>query len=236
MTYNTNEVLEIVKECLGENPKGIFAAEAWITDGIDSPFYTDFNLKNELKESPNYTIKSGCTRVVIIPNDKPYVIKLPITGIYDNKTIQRVLNEETCDAFSNEIGYYDDASEDLQSFLLPNIYICSEGEVPIYIQEKIAGSFCDFYSIEENFKQTCKLKPEDARIIYRIQEASNTDLFKPIFIKDLGVEYGEAKAIRILKEIKDLQIMDIHGNNYGYTRSGRPCLFDYGEIDDDMWI
>lgn len=79
------EILEILETMLGTNATAIITDEDAIEYGGNGIFYSQFD--NEglpafvVQSTENCKVAAGCSRLVLIPRDKDYVIKLPITTV-----------------------------------------------------------------------------------------------------------------------------------------------------------
>ena len=85
-SIQNKEIEDILVTILGENATGIycFAEEIDSGDGYGD-FFSTVNEKGfgwSISETDNISIASGVTRLVLIPEDKDYVIKLPIMEAY----------------------------------------------------------------------------------------------------------------------------------------------------------
>ena len=73
-----------------------------------------------------YLYDNGCTKMVIIPESKDYVIKLPFNGqfcfdSYEDEE-QPVITDEFEDHIQREIDIYNNSPEIVQKILSPNIF------------------------------------------------------------------------------------------------------------------
>lgn len=241
MAWNKEEIFEILADILGDNADGVYISYDNVDFGAEDLFYSDRELLTPICNSFNARVAAGMTRLVIIPNDKDYVIKLPITGVYGN-----IENEYDCrdieecevkmfvdldeyNAFESEQLIYNSLfSESKKVFLLSEFVGDFQG-IPVYVQEKVTqirGDIMPVISEEESL---------------RVSEVSSKHLYKESversleddFILSLINFYGEEATGWILEDCKNID--DLHYNNYGYTKDGRPVIFDFAGFDGEMY-
>lgn len=253
MVYNKSEVMDFVKRALGKNADGVYLSQRELNDGWEDSLYSDEDCSYAVNEwGADYESSRGISRFVIIPNDKNYVIKLPITGIYEEvfsnedenenedeeeeyKT--RVIakaNEECDDPSADEISIYKFASKLEKQILLQTIYVGDYNGIPVYVQQKITETLG--HSDHDNDDIS-----EDSRKIIRdtIRKATNGEWCSTpcpeMFVLDIINFYGIKKAQAMLKFLYTLD--DLHSNNVGYI-ANRPVVVDYGGFAGSsyLWI
>ena len=173
----------------------------------------------------------GCTKMVIIPEFKDYVIKLPFNGqfcfdSYEDEE-QPVITDEFEDHIQKEIDIYNNSPEIVQKILSPNIFLFKFGGVPVYIQKKIVKTFGEkFYGIAarerkwEEKKATLDNYTLTTLKNYRKQRPARA--LDNLFILDI-IKYLQCDV----SEIFEFDIRDMHCNNYGYDKDNNPVIFDY---------
>lgn len=188
------------------------------------------------KHFPNvrYSIASGTTKVVIIPKEEDFVIKIPFSGIedwenqpyeYDEETDEYIYDENweafklfnTYDYCEVEEKIFCDAEEEGLDFAFAATAYLGEAQTfPVYIQEKAKILNWDGkrkYSNEE---------------ISTIRETYKYDLEKlsEVWVLDFIKCYGKKLFERFLQFTIDAHINDLHNGNVGYIGS-QPVLVDY---------
>lgn len=247
MKYNVNEIMDLVKEVLGEDADGIYLNQNDFDDGENNLYSTEDGSYVISEWSINYCTRHGLSRFVIIPDEGDYVIKLPITGIYDFVDSEdeegdwiremRIVAkaDDTCDdPTEDEICFYNNASKAIKQVLLPNIFIGAYNGIPVYIQRKITET----YDSSKNSYRPLSLD-EHVLIKRTMTKATKIDDCYPpcpdAFTLDIINFYGAKKAESMLKFLYERN--DLHGGNIGYI-DGRPVVFDYGGFngEDYLWI
>lgn len=256
--YDKEEVFSICKKVLGNDFDGIFIHYYRLEDALDMPFATNSSFSHfiypnsyaETNDLESYFISSGVTKLVIIPENTPYVIKIPITGVYNNvdeesteienqefKLVAKS-TDETTDIFGEEETILQSFCEEAKLILLQNYYVGSINDVPIYVQEKVE-------SANERLSLFAKpLSNEEKTKMQRVYSNANYSYFDPNeemypctddFMYDIIKAYGEEMAVRLYEILEDID--DLHSGNYGYTEDGMPKVFDFGGYisDNDYW-
>lgn len=182
----------------------------------------------ELYFDDDYCINYGCTKLVIIPPDTDYVIKIPF------------LTDETCEFCSaiypihNLHGwdycasecewYYVAAQHGIKDFFAQSEYVFSYNDyIKVYVQEKCKiynGAGYVKHSKEERFEVLNKLDSIKCR---------NTPLDLD-FLVELFKYYSEAEIQKFLI-FTERNLSDLHNANVGF-RYGRPVLVDYSGFYD----
>lgn len=236
MNYSTDEIMEIVKKVLGPTANGVYLDAISVNDGDDPlDWYIYTNLEtNEIFDTEEYVLRTGATKIVICPDNKDYVIKIPFTGLYEydeeegiNK-LAGVVSEPN--VLEQEIAIYESSSELIKEIILPNIKVGEFNSIPIYIQEKI-----DRTANEERDKRSQDKKDKMNLAALELIESKyyTNRRFGFCFVSDLRGQYGSLKTIEILRELDRLK--DLHGDNYGYMKDDRCVVFDTAGYDDTQW-
>lgn len=255
MRYNVAEVMDIVKYVLGKHADGVYLDNGDLEGDYDGDLYSDRDFSEAIYQSGmGYDTAHGVSRFVIIPDKTDYVIKLPITGIYERlwdeetdsykePTLVAYANEECDDPTRNEIDIYENASKIGKQILLKNIYVGDYNGIPVYIQKKIDETFnnssssCRDLSFEERtlIRNTLKNSYLNSKDFDGNDECTYCPPCHSEFLFDVIKFYGQKKAeemIRLMREIDDL-----HGGNIGYV-NGRPVVIDYGDFagEEYLWL
>jgi hypothetical protein len=103
MNFNEKEIMDIVAQILGDNATGIYIHEDIVNRDIS---YEDADLLSSIGENPwhiseieGYEVSYGMNKMCIYPTNKrvPWVIKIPITGIYAFKSDLEDSDEDEAD-------------------------------------------------------------------------------------------------------------------------------------------
>lgn len=257
MEFVKEEVLRLAEEVLGKSPDGVYASKEFIyADCSDEeikfydclnpdfhPIYTNLEFTRTLKEDSaplikdrTYSLHNGVTKVVVIPKNKPYVIKFPITGLYaPKKTVKGdffLEREANLNAIEEEIKIYNNSPDCLKEVLMPLIYVGMVGKVPIYVQEKFSET------AEERmlFDKYDELRESGNEIFDRLEcYLDEEDLIDGVWLERL-IETYEEKAIEVIKKIGCWPMeKDLHDGNYGYDKDNNPRIWDYAGYSDWEW-
>ena len=152
MKYSAKEVIHYVREVLGYNfLQGLFIAEDAIFDDYTAPeerkiltsVEPEVNCIDYLGNCSDldFEVCSGMTKLVIIPSNRNYVIKIPFTGFYSSgydkdgyESDYQLIGEAKHDVCADENCFYEQASEELQQVLTPNIFVANIDGISVYIQ------------------------------------------------------------------------------------------------------
>lgn len=190
---------------------------------------------------PKFTYDTGATKLVIIPKDRDYVIKIPFTGYYSDP----FLEIEECEKYfeftgstgdiyndycSAELNVYQKAiSQSLDFIFVPITYINTIKGLSIYIQPKV-----DMYEqIDINLYSPSK-KSIDKVILYRQSFIFNN----PLNMAPISWVASLLDCVQTLEEynkiqnfLSDVGIHDLHSGNVGYYQN-KPVIIDYGSFHD----
>lgn len=210
--------------------------------------YTDFedsNFYDYLIYKPDYEIKSGVTKVVLVDNNSDWVVKIPITR-GDNEIYDEDENDFSSGKinFSSEYSYgggdncddycvlEESLSDSLDQdryfyFFLPTAYLGQIGRTPIYYSRKVNPSYTQEVS-EKSKEKTAQLQSNDkiTNLLYR----SNMN---ERIVEAFTEYYGIYTAIKLMRVCSQYEIRDLHSANYGILPSGRPVIIDYAGYYED---
>ena len=167
---------------------------------------------NEVDDGCSFDVRNGATKIVLVPNDWNYVIKIPYIG---DETYDDFIAFHEGDYCAQEAYYYSDAEIcGCAQFFVPMVHLITVNGVPVYIQSKISA--------------------------IRTAEPSGLDTFNYASIRnseyldpDVGgrlIKYYTSKEIEIfLAFIKKHRINDLESFRNGeYVQSfGRYVFWDY---------
>lgn len=246
MNWNIAEIFENVKKILGEDFEGAFGVnfEEYRFTGVDIhgfKVFMDKNLTKEFGETTGIRTSWGATKVVLIPADTDYVIKIPITGFYnvdfgisldDIKGIhfKGFIDLDDFDAMRRENFTREYLWNDVKNIFLPDILIGQINGIPIYIQKKVASiAKYTHSSVSNEDKEFIKRLTEETGYIYEVDFEIDAR-----FLSTILHFYNEETVRKFLGEIK--MIGDLHAGNYGYLADGSPVVFDYASYEEDMYL
>lgn len=187
----------------------------------------------------NIRVASGLTKIVLIPDDKDYVIKIPITksGHYDyiedengNYTKGNFLieNNNWGDYCSIEEELFNSFTDDIKKIFAETRFITKVNDLPIYIQEKVTVPYVRKIDLFDPDHYPSDRK-SDMDIHYELSAISKYcehNDFQEDFSYDILVNYGFDFLINLLQTIDYAGIYDLHAGNYGY-KNYKPMIFDY---------
>lgn len=248
MKYSAKEVIHYVREALGYNfLQGVFIAEDAIFDYDTAPeerkiltsIEPEVNCIDYLGSHWDSGIKicSGMTKLVIIPPNRNYVIKIPFTGFYSSdcdedgyESNYQLVGEAKHDVCSDENCFYEQASEELQQVLTPNIFVANVDGISVYIQEKYSTTYGEYeYCSDLKYEKT--ISPAKKKIIDYITYEQYA--VGKSFVGALVDTFGIAKAARVVFEISNID--DLHCGNYGFAKDGRCMIFDYAGYNESLY-
>ena len=183
-------------------------------------------------EQVDEEIRTGVSKVVIIPHDSSYVLKIPYRGARDGEDyydFHYAGNEiRDWDYCETEAEIYDAfKAEGLECFLAKTVRYGEDATgYPLYIQEKCITSY-DYEDPDPNY--TYDDTDFRSMLACGIAVADNTWNMKAIMY------YGIEKYIRFMQLCLDRfpdVLDDLHSQNYGYRIDGSPVLIDFSSWND----
>ena len=224
MKFKKDDVMNFVRKALGDNATEVLI-DRYTIDENDNPYdFTIFLDKNcqfplSFCNGEDFYIDSGCSKLVIVPKNRSYVIKIPWTGVYteingDGDYIGECAFDYELNycPMEDEINYYNDADEETRQYLAENEFVgLYNDSIPIYVQEKIkhlGWGAATNTSVTPNFSvKTCiqRLSVKIAKMI----------------IEQLGYNEG----LRVVRELDSID--DLHNGNYGFDKYGQFKIIDY---------
>lgn len=186
---------------------------------------------------PDFTWDTGATKLVIVPFDRDYVIKIPFNADYEYTRFEgmKYASNNYCEVetviynFAKELNY--------QDLFLPVecVYHTIEDKYPIYIQEKV-----DHFYI--NTGENDKKKSYNSKALKEVDKEFGEDYFNPFFGKLpfdwlagclLILNYDFKKLRNFLYFLEKYDITDLHELNFGYTVNNTPVIIDYGGYNEE---
>lgn len=250
MTTNLyHKVMSIVREIVGDNAEGLYIDEDVAYGDLsqgDCYIVTNFEDQSVFMiddvSAKDIEVDAGITKLVLIPKNLNYVIKIPFTGVYtafykneDGSTYYEFVSCADGDICAEENSIYEEVSELGASLLEPNIFVGLYNDyLPIYIQKKVNMIACDDpITLHEDAKTELYSESElkIAKYLYRKKgEILVTESYLALMIRTYGIK----TTCKIYKELRPL-VSDLHRGNYGRRKDGTVVLFDYGGYDSSRW-
>lgn len=250
------DVYNFVEELLGDHAEGLYISEDVVygDDELEyTPICTNFDDQSYiiLNESENkeFSLATGITKLVIIPNHRPYVIKIPFSGLYRltnlhyniideidpiNSTFTQISGVDG-DVCYEENEVCENFNEDTCSIIAENIYVTNLNGIPIYIQEKIDHTVnLECYGDAEEKCAELGALPAEVKIAKYLYYKKYYNHFPLHYLHLLLKKYGIRRTMYLYEEIED-NINDLHRGNYGLSREGMPILIDIGGYDSGRW-
>lgn len=178
-------------------------------------------------------VERGMTKLVIIPPNCNYVIKIPFNGhYYDNEFyfFEEAANEEDFSDYclTEYIKYQQLKKENLECFVAKTVYYKTIDNTRIFIQEKVipldspwAYSNISIPNPSENSKKIVSsiFSNDNIMDFYDTEWASNC-------VELYGAQ--KTKNFFLYCSMQDPDIIeDFHDGNYGYRKNGEPVILDY---------
>ena len=251
MRIDAKEIMDIVREFLGKHCDGLYIQHfdyREVDDEEDDSSYRGDNFDEDYPstimtifddadpefidyDNIPYQCQTGASKLVIMPKDKDYVIKLPFTNTYDimKDGTYKVYSKTTYDICEYENQIRDEASEEVKKILVPNTYIGAyNGTIPVYIQKKIDKT-CEDYFNEEDFKpmQGSLSKLFNYFHTHFMICCCINDIFLAPYVHKLGIK----KFKDFCKELGGIN--DLHDQNWGVFKDMTIGIIDYGGYDYD---
>lgn len=204
----------------------------FLSDADDAEYSEGFSY---IYEQVDEEIRTGVSKVVIIPHDSSYVLKIPYRGARDGEDYydfhyagNKIRDWDYCET---EAEIYDAfKAEGLECFLAKTVRYGEDATgYPLYIQEKCITSY-DYEDSDSNYTyDDTERKAFRSMFACGIAVANNTWNMKAIMC------YGVEKYIRFMQFCMDRfpdVLNDLHSGNYGYRTDGSPVLIDFSSWND----
>lgn len=205
-------------------------------DFFDINDFREILFANEIS---NIRIASGLTKIVLIPDDKDYVIKIPITKTgahvyYENKKGNWVKgkliidNNNLGDYCSIEEKLFNSFEDDIKKIFAETRFITKVNDLPIYIQEKVTVPYCKkIDQFDPNHYPSDRKSDMDIHYeLNAISKYCEYNEFQEDYCYDILVNYGFDFLVKLLQTIDYAGISDLHYGNYGY-KNYKPMIYDY---------
>lgn len=214
MYYNINDILPYVENYdFGE----------YFTAKEEDFLISSINCEDEL----SFDWEDGASKLVIIPEDKDYVIKIPFNGNFYVDEGYFNFSQNYCET---EIDLYKRIADEnplFSQFFLPLTRVDEYNEWDIYIQPK-----CQAY---HNAAEKDKSKSYSKDSLNKVR--NEKILYNSALPKDWLAAVTEIlKDVELVKEFVDMLeeydiTQDLHMGNIGYC-NGKPIILDYAGFYD----
>ena len=206
---------------------------------ITDDFYDSAEITYQIEENltKNMSVRYGASKLVCVPKDKKYVIKLPFNAVldegsdeegFDADEIVRLIGasgdieDALWDYCAREVFLYEAARSDEIAFAFPETeYVGLINGWPVYVQE-----ICKTLYEKENTK--FPTEAEENKVISFLASKNKYSTINDAWITMFCLQYGEEKTIELLDFIKFYKINDLHSSNIGFSAiDGRPVIVDF---------
>lgn len=226
-----NDAVAAIRDLLPETEFGYCFEDDFELQNMAGDFIDALNSKNICAE-----VFAGVSKMVIIPEESDFVIKIPFDGQYDYECHEEddsiecktwypfihagwkfhTSDWDYCDA---EVAIYEKAATyKIEEFFLENIQVEEILGRPIYIQKKAVsineGGNSGKEASPEAKENYCYCRPE--------YEYMDRD-----WVEAAIDYYGLDDVIKLKNFIDEYQLRDFHSGNLGYTSNGKPVIIDY---------
>lgn len=182
--------------------------------------------------------ETGASKLVIIPENEDFVIKIPFEGMYpeaewddENEEYYESEFEHFCGADTN--NEWDYCEVEAERYELSKTYgveqcfakcekIAEIDGYPIYIQQK-----AKMYNCLEKSNHT----EEDIKSVSKICSDNYYECFNKEWLGDVFNYFGEKIFNIFMQFLSDFNVNDLHSGNLGYI-NGKPVLVDYSSWND----
>ena len=203
--YIVNAVEELFEKANIE-PKKLYSGSPYVKK------LKEFCYENE------FSFATGASKMVFTNLVEDYVIKIPFVGNYSSYA-DEYYSFGIEDHIQKEIDDFNRFIKGslIEDLFIPNEYVGQVGAIKIYAQEKV-----------DTYEEVGSSEPISDEVYTSAEDCCYWDVCGDsieavcIFYVEYGVEEGE----RILSELGNLEISDIHEGNLGY-KNGRLVIFDY---------
>lgn len=177
----------------------------------------------------NFNWEYGATKLVIIPENNDYVIKIPFNAEYDE--YDKEYHEYSQNYCETEISLYNkilfETNPLFAQFFLPLTPVKEFKDWEVYIQPK-----CQAYN---NTAEVEKNKSYSKGSMEKVK-SKKLNQYIALPVDWLAAVTEVLKDVRLVKEfinvLEEYDITyDLHQGNFGYC-NGKPVIFDYGGFYD----
>ena len=179
----------------------------------------------------DFYVTSGATKLVIVVDSLPFVIKIPFDGytFWDEYSEEYIFSEFT---EANENFYNDYCYDELEKIE----HIIAYGYGCLVPQTECIGIFNGHYIyLQEKVQPMCECRKVNASEESLKKAEKDTTAFCSNWIAKVFDFYGEEFWNQFITWVEetDLDIFsDCHTGNYGISMDGRPMMFDISGFRD----
>lgn len=196
--------------------------------------------------------KNGATKLVLLPEDEDFVIKIPFTGYWDEDAYSEEISDRHYAADRGEIDddevenvsdadfYYafegaglNDDDDEIWDYCRLECAIfekaVAHGLGQYFAKETLIGLINDYYPVYAQVKVDSNRPKYDEKIWETTSsrcEDLKVECIDPMWVNAFFTLYGEEEYVRLMKFLNNEGIWDFHGGNIGYF-CGMPILMDY---------
>lgn len=211
---------------LGSDARGIYSYW-WAADSFNQCLYSDELRSFAIEDISNCKVLYGSSKICLVPRDLPYVIKMPITHLFDDSG--RVFKKAQTNFIQRENVLFKKFSKQscaANHILLSNDFIGHYNSIPVYIQKKVIP-FEDW--IPNEYESSEIMKAGTIRL------ETHTKDFDPMWIAQCIRTYGENETRKFLELCKNSDmVVDMAENNYGIGYDNKPYIYDYASYYEDL--
>ena len=193
-----------------------------------------------------YEIAHGVSKIVLVPNEGDYVIKIPFNGCYetiwDEEEDEEVESEEIWREFYNapencgwdycaaEVEVYERAVElGVECFFAKTEFLCfTNNWYPIYIQEKVKTRYAFAKELIQPSEKSLKDYDEKYKKGFGDCGVLRDNNWVALSIDKYGIEIVK-KFVDFLHYDMPFINCDMHSENYGFRLDKTPCLIDFSD-------
>lgn len=242
------DILTKIKNCIDVPYSLGYNLDEEDTDSVIKPIWSclcDAGLNRECD------IANGVSKVVVIPRNSAYVIKIPLFGSWYYPEEYDEENDEYCIDYENAQfdeytgAYYEDAEIDCSNYCELEEYLYNftvehgvsdmfakteffgwaKRRRPVYISEKCK----DFWRGDREPSDASKTLVKDKRDSRTPGWSRMNSTITALFVDDYGVERAE----KLFQFLSDFNITDLHSNNVMISeKTGKIVITDYSGFSD----
>ena len=233
---------QICHDIFGEKATGVYGNKDVMEYGDEYEVSFSTNLEDGevgVYHRTDLYVAWGASKLVIVPLNENFVIKVDMTGTYDwnaEEEKYELIDTLNMDESSlpEEERLYNNASNELKQILVPVHYVFDYNrKIPVYVQEKYNMNLNDIY--EEDLDpfydgEVNGVMPKSVEA--RIKELADTCYLRDhqYFIYNIWLKrFGFSTTMKIAKELIDYS--DLHNGNMAVMNDGVVKICDYAGYD-----
>lgn len=186
-------------------------------------FYDFLKWVNEVGDifSFDFTVSSGCFKIVIVPDDYDFVIKTAMTGSYNFPDEDASIEEQHKNLdgpYAEYEKWFQIKGTDFEQYFLELQYLSTVGTHEFYIQEK---ADIDEYAITDSLRRyvdPANFEDDESMDDYVEWDYTSEELFASVWGEDAGYD--------LMDFCYEMDITDTHKGNIGFVNCN-PVIIDY---------